>query len=319
MPLTLNKHVKMKKRIAPITLLASYLAGFFVLNFLLFAPPAQAQSSKDNRLGSLAAKCGNMKKQTDGWGVANGTWGDCEDHQKWLHEQLDCSDKMFYARADEGDETHKYNDWYTKEKEFNECYKKASGKLDKIKGTACESMIKGSPKWDGCVKEQDRLKYTFGFPCENLFISAGSGRWTQSSVKINTCRAAIDGAGALGVLLPNSGGKRSTSAVEALKKEIENGGSASDGTGDEAQADCDATEGVALSWIICPVVDLGVNFTDWVFGSFIEPMLANVPVSAEKNDGAFIAWGNFRILANVLLVGALMAIVYSQAKGGGGK
>ena len=80
--------------------------------------------------------------------------------------------------------------------------------------------------------------------------------------------------------------------------------------------DCDTTLTSILSWIACPLIDMGVGFTDLVFKDFVQPMLENVPVSTEKGDAAFEAWKDFRLLANILLVGSLLAIVYSQAKGG---
>ncbi len=84
------------------------------------------------------------------------------------------------------------------------------------------------------------------------------------------------------------------------------------------QVDCDTKLSSVLSWIACPLIDMGVMMTDKVFANFIQPMLENVPVSTNPEDGSFKAWQQFRIIANVLLVGTLLAIVYSQAKGGGG-
>lgn len=83
----------------------------------------------------------------------------------------------------------------------------------------------------------------------------------------------------------------------------------------EAQADCDIKLTSVLSWIACPIIDMGVNMSDKVFESFIKPMLENVPVSTNPNDGSYKAWSQFRLMANILLVGSLLAIVYSQARG----
>lgn len=86
---------------------------------------------------------------------------------------------------------------------------------------------------------------------------------------------------------------------------------------EKTQADCDATTGVVLSWIICPIIDLGANMSDTIFRDIIEPMLANVPVSTNPEDGSYKAWSSFRLIANILLVATLLAVVFSQAKGGG--
>lgn len=85
----------------------------------------------------------------------------------------------------------------------------------------------------------------------------------------------------------------------------------------EDQADCDMQLESILSWIACPVIDMGVNTTDWIFEHLIQPMLEDVPVSTNPNDGSYKAWQQFRIIGNVLLIGTMLAIVFSQLKGGG--
>lgn len=95
------------------------------------------------------------------------------------------------------------------------------------------------------------------------------------------------------------------------------GEGASDGGGGPPveEVDCDTTWSSPLSWIACPLIDMGVGMTDGVFKNIIQPMLETVPVTADPEDGAYKAWQQFRLLANVLLVGSLLVIVYSQAKG----
>lgn len=85
--------------------------------------------------------------------------------------------------------------------------------------------------------------------------------------------------------------------------------------GDSTEVDCN-TEGVSLGWIICPFVEFGADFTDSVFENIIAPMLESTPVSGDTEDPFYKAWQGFRFLANVLLIGSLLAIVYAQAKGG---
>jgi hypothetical protein len=81
------------------------------------------------------------------------------------------------------------------------------------------------------------------------------------------------------------------------------------------QADCDVQLFSPLSWIICPVLDLGASLTDFVFKDIVGPLLKDVPVSTDPKDPAFQAWQQFRILGNILLIGSLLAVVYSQARG----
>lgn len=81
------------------------------------------------------------------------------------------------------------------------------------------------------------------------------------------------------------------------------------------QPDCDTKLTSTLSWIICPLVDMGVGLTDYVFENFVQPFLDSVPVSTNTNSGTFKAWQPFRYIANALLIGTLLVVVYSQIKG----
>lgn len=86
-------------------------------------------------------------------------------------------------------------------------------------------------------------------------------------------------------------------------------------SGDEAN--CEG--GGALGWIICPVSELIANFATDMFEDVIAPMLENVPISLKRtgeDSGGFQAWQSMRAIANALLVISLLAVVYSQAKGG---
>lgn len=81
------------------------------------------------------------------------------------------------------------------------------------------------------------------------------------------------------------------------------------------QPDCDASLNSPLSWVLCPVIDLGAALTDFIFQTFVRGLLEEVPISAETDDGGYLAWQQFRMLANIMLVGTLLAIVYGQVKG----
>lgn len=104
-----------------------------------------------------------------------------------------------------------------------------------------------------------------------------------------------------------------TLQTTAVAQAAENGG----GTGDspDSNPDCDATITNPLSWIICPIIDLGANFTDAVFTTFVRPLLEDIPVGSDPSDGGYRAWQGFRALGNIVLVGCLLAIVYAQARG----
>ncbi len=78
--------------------------------------------------------------------------------------------------------------------------------------------------------------------------------------------------------------------------------------------DCDVTNN-PLTWIICPIIDLGANFTDAIFTTFVRPLLEDIPIDTAPDDAGYRAWQSFRALANIMLVGCLLAIVYAQARG----
>lgn len=81
-------------------------------------------------------------------------------------------------------------------------------------------------------------------------------------------------------------------------------------------ADCDLTSN-PLSWIVCPIIDLGANLTDFMFQNIINPLLSDVPISAERGDPVYKAWQGFRLIANLMLVVSMLMIVYAQTRGGG--
>lgn len=77
---------------------------------------------------------------------------------------------------------------------------------------------------------------------------------------------------------------------------------------------CDTT-GSPLSWIICPIIDLGAKFTDFVFNDIVRPFLEDVPISSNPDDPGYNAWKQFRLLGNIVLIGTMLAVVYAQARG----
>lgn len=91
-------------------------------------------------------------------------------------------------------------------------------------------------------------------------------------------------------------------------------GSGSNLNGDN-QPNCENT-GNAMSFVVCPFIDGIANTSDWIFDSVVEPLLKNVPVGTAPDDPGYKAWQGFRIIGNVFLIGALLSVVYYQAKGG---
>jgi hypothetical protein len=83
----------------------------------------------------------------------------------------------------------------------------------------------------------------------------------------------------------------------------------------EPADNCEASDSGPLGWILCPVIGIASTFTNFVFESFVIPFLEDVPVSTNENDGSYLAWKQFRLIGNIVLVGAMLAVVYAQVKG----
>lgn len=84
---------------------------------------------------------------------------------------------------------------------------------------------------------------------------------------------------------------------------------------DKPVADCDTKLLNPLSWIICPIIDIGANGSDAIFRDIIKPLLSDIPLSTDPGDDFFRAWQGFRFIANLILVGGMLGIVYSMARG----
>jgi hypothetical protein len=93
-------------------------------------------------------------------------------------------------------------------------------------------------------------------------------------------------------------------------------GGAGGAAGDDETQSCTG-EGLSLGWILCPVVEAVSNFGNYVFSTYIQPMMENNPISLKPDDPFYKSWQGFRFLGNILLIGSLLAVVYSQTRGGG--
>lgn len=94
------------------------------------------------------------------------------------------------------------------------------------------------------------------------------------------------------------------------------GSATPEGTDDEDEEEdlCNAT-GSPLSWIVCPIIDMGAKFTDFVFNDIVRPFLEDVPISSAPGDQGYEAWKQFRLIGNIVLIGSLLAVVYAQTRG----
>jgi len=70
-----------------------------------------------------------------------------------------------------------------------------------------------------------------------------------------------------------------------------------------------------IAFIVCPLINIGVQATDTLFTQLIQPLMEDVPVSTKTDTGTYRAWQSFRTIGNIVLIGTLLAVVYAQVKG----
>ena len=109
--------------------------------------------------------------------------------------------------------------------------------------------------------------------------------------------------------------KKGAKAREACEKGYKKGEEVQKSPGGNQLTDCEYTIN-PLSWIICPIIDLGAGLSDAVFQDIVKPLLEDAPVSYNKDDPIYEVWQGFRLIANVMLVGSMLIIVYAQTRGG---
>jgi hypothetical protein len=119
-----------------------------------------------------------------------------------------------------------------------------------------------------------------------------------------------------------NGGTQGQVKKYSITNDVINGKASADGnpSGDNSgndRATCEAS-GISLSWIICPLLNGLGAAADGIFNSFVVPFLQTSVINLDNgNDPIIKAWSNFRNIANVVLVIALLAAVFGQAIGGG--
>lgn len=97
------------------------------------------------------------------------------------------------------------------------------------------------------------------------------------------------------------------------------GGAAADP--DDEQG-CGAGANFALAWIVCPLIEAARDTSNTFFSKILQPLLRKAPISTEQGQNgypSYQAWQSFRILANIILVGAMLILVYGMIRGGGGR
>lgn len=248
----------------------------------------------------------------------------CSDHNdngqsSWenvLHDELDCSDSMFYThefQVDSLDNSVTKTRWFTKEGAYKACYNKALAKYNFLASNTCKNMKRDSGNWDECEDAQNKMHNALG--CDDrMFQDLNNGYWGPKPNALNDCRARVDAVGNINIKIVGNGQvvpSPSPIKSDAVQSEDDAAGNAA---GDD-DSDCSG-EGLSLGWIICPIVETVSNFGQFIFNEVIRPIMEETPLSTNSNDPTYRSWQGFRFIANILLIVSMLAIVYSQARGG---
>lgn len=104
--------------------------------------------------------------------------------------------------------------------------------------------------------------------------------------------------------------------TDANGEEITTGDDNADVGAETDEASCNASINPA-TWAICPIVNGIGDLIDWMFDSFILPLLKISPVTTTPDGSMFKAWSGFRLVANIMLVIVFLLMIFGQAIGGG--
>jgi hypothetical protein len=265
--------------------------------FILLPPQVEAGSpALQGILDKITSDCKDMNKN-------GSTWKTCEGYQADLFIAADCTLKMFEEKGGKwGPKTSAVEDCQKKINNTAAVTKRNQDYLTFIKNN-CTDV--DDQAFGNCEVRQNNLKpigcsgTMFEKVDDSSFLERNN--WSYKQGAVDACQKIINDIGTTPATNPGDG--RSTT------------GGAPGSNSTTSNPDCDMTFNSPLSWIICPVVDLGANFTDWVYDNFVRGLLEEVPIKADAEDGGYRAWQQFRILGNVLLIASMLAIVYAQVRG----
>ena len=89
------------------------------------------------------------------------------------------------------------------------------------------------------------------------------------------------------------------------------------GSSDQTKATCEGSR-FQLSWLFCGIINGLAEASEGIFNNLIKPFLRTTVVNIDDtNDPIYKVWSSFRVIANVLLVLALLVVVLGQSVGGG--
>ncbi len=87
------------------------------------------------------------------------------------------------------------------------------------------------------------------------------------------------------------------------------------------------SQGDALAWFTCQIIDGLGSATDWIYANLIQPLLITQPINLNPSSTpgssnydpshTMAIWSNFRDYGDIILIIALLVIVFGESIGGG--
>ncbi len=98
--------------------------------------------------------------------------------------------------------------------------------------------------------------------------------------------------------------------------EDESGEEGSKTTSEEDQDPVCTGQSGSVSWILCPVLNMGSNIVTEIYG-FIEELLVVKPLTTDTESATYKVWETIREITNIVFVGFIVIVIYSQITGFG--
>ncbi|HEX5456192.1 MAG TPA: hypothetical protein VFW77_02390 [Candidatus Saccharimonadales bacterium] len=247
-----------------------------------------------------------------------------------LKSSLGCSGNMFYQFSfkDPNDSSSTNEErWYTHVGTYKDCYNKAQNMFNNMTNTngQCALAVDGSEHYQNCQADMQNLHLALG--CSNHMVRLSDQTDTNGNPyhtvdpndpNVKDCQKRIDSVGNTKLYVPVPGPNVQSKKMDKPISDpsITADTADPDAAGDDSGLTCGG--GLSLGWIICGMTEVVGNFGEKIFSGFIQPMMENTPLSVDPSDPFYKSWQGFRLIGNILLIGSMLAIVYSQARGGGG-
>ena len=289
-------------------------------SFISSPKPVYADEQK-NALLLVAEHCHDLNNLDYRFDVGVENQNSCEGWQKLLKDNLGCSDKMFYQKfigTDPEDASVGDKKWYTKQGEYKDCYNRALAQHGVLSSNDCKKFKDGSPNEDKCKEKQNQLNDALG--CDSsMFRSIENDYWVIKPGALANCKTQIDRVGNARLIVIGPDGKpvQSDKPTNDPAVAASGGGGSGSGGSSETEASCEVSVN-PLSWILCPLIDIGAKFTDFAFKDLVKPLMQGSPIQAEGGNPSYEAWQRFRTIGNILLIGIMLILVLSQLTEGWG-